>query len=879
MDNARTRTEITPDEGSRRPNPSVTKESQGSRDFIPDYPPSFVHLTSTALKKTKAPAYVKPPGASKATPLTFGVEFEMFLTDAEHLGKSEKERLNKLKEQAAKATELKCYVPDIKQDYSKWQFTADSSIRIFTLHCPDPTSAQKKAALPFELVSPILSGEDGLKEMETMLKCIGSYGPQVNRSVGFHVHVGFGSRVDKADTLFANDGCRILKAIAKGWVIFEEVFDAIMPPSRRGMQNQYARSNRDIFVRKGKNALAKIDGCKTIKELSDLLNPQVLDNERDRRYYKLNLQNMLWDTHHASKVTVEFRQHSGTFSRRKAYFWTKFLLSFVEAAVAGRLLGGSKGADTLYELSLTSDPETMMRQLFKVAVIDDEMAHWFLKRAADHGERGVGVTVGKDGGKVSIGLVAWGRYKKRLLTALGEKKLGDWRKGGPRLPLARSRIAVDGELDLVLDPRGAPYKTEWARYMVGDFFSAKRRLMEALETSSEKDIGYLRKDRKSGKWMWSPQLSPKDLKEMNNWAKACNVGAILLPTLKPNFETYTGVPYTPETEAMFLCMDPLPPTCITPTSPGSPPLAAGLSGPCLTLMTVDQADLLERFRTAVEKRIHEVTGKRLQITRMPSRFGKGGCVVPKEGTGEITRTLSEDEEAWVFALQTTADMLGHSGQYIGTRMGKQPRWTCCGSLNYKSKCVKEAVEGVKSHEGKRFGAMESSFPRDLEYWTCCGQKQYHAKCDSARCNNVQSHKNAKGAWDGFKKTQDGKLIFMNLQTLISFGNLRMKWDCCGQSGFAATCEEKKRKSIASHSGNYYEAAVLTLFGESVPNPRGIWSCCANPSYWSECKAKPNVPPARFQAFSKEISKLSAVVTLGKRKIVRFESTAARFPTL
>eukprot|EP00954_Amorphochlora_amoebiformis_P007876 608938-Amorphochlora_amoeboformis.AAC.1 len=31
-------------------------------------------------------------------------------------------------------------------------------------------------------------------------------------------------------------------------------------------------------------------------------------------------------------------------------------------------------------------------------------------------------------------------------------------------------------------------------------------------------------------------------------------------------------------------------------------------------------------------------------------------------------------------------------------------------------------------------------------------------------------------------------------------------DCCGQSGFAATCEEKKRKSIASHSGNYYEAA-------------------------------------------------------------------------
>eukprot|EP00954_Amorphochlora_amoebiformis_P012971 1016337-Amorphochlora_amoeboformis.AAC.1 len=53
MDNARTRTEITPDEGSRRPNPSVTKESQGSRDFIPDYPPSFVHLTSTALKKTK----------------------------------------------------------------------------------------------------------------------------------------------------------------------------------------------------------------------------------------------------------------------------------------------------------------------------------------------------------------------------------------------------------------------------------------------------------------------------------------------------------------------------------------------------------------------------------------------------------------------------------------------------------------------------------------------------------------------------------------------------------------------------------------------------------------------------------------------------------
>ena len=40
----------------------------------------------------------------------------------------------------------------------------------------------------------------------------------------------------------------LLRSLCEMWVCFEHVFDAIMPPNRRGDTNRFCRSNRDIYT-------------------------------------------------------------------------------------------------------------------------------------------------------------------------------------------------------------------------------------------------------------------------------------------------------------------------------------------------------------------------------------------------------------------------------------------------------------------------------------------------------------------------------------------------------------------------------------------------------------------------------------------------------
>lgn len=48
-----------------------------------------------------------------------------------------------------------------------------------------------------EIVSPVLKGADGLRQLQAVCAWLNSVGAKVNRSTGFHVHVGFdGSDLD-----------------------------------------------------------------------------------------------------------------------------------------------------------------------------------------------------------------------------------------------------------------------------------------------------------------------------------------------------------------------------------------------------------------------------------------------------------------------------------------------------------------------------------------------------------------------------------------------------------------------------------------------------------------------------------------------------------
>ena len=114
----------------------------------------------------------------------------------------------------------------------------------------------------FELVSPILVGEAGLKELETVCWVLDLCNAKVNDSCGFHVHMDA-----------ANFSMETWKNLALTYKHLEPVIDSFMPGSRRN--NQYCRSLHGI----SDTAFCR---ASTITDLQHVFN--------NRRYYKLNLE-------------------------------------------------------------------------------------------------------------------------------------------------------------------------------------------------------------------------------------------------------------------------------------------------------------------------------------------------------------------------------------------------------------------------------------------------------------------------------------------------------------------------------------------------------------------------------------------------------------
>lgn len=155
----------------------------------------------------------------------------------------------------------------------------------------------------FELVSPILVGENGLKELETVCWVLEFCQVKVNRSCGFHVH--FDASGFDIDTW---------KNLALSYKHIEQLIDSFMPESRR--DNRYCKTLAGINDR-------TIRSADTIYDLQRAFNNQ--------RYYKLNLEA------YSRHQTVEFRQHSGTIDFTKMEKWIHFLNGLIIFAKTGTL--------------------------------------------------------------------------------------------------------------------------------------------------------------------------------------------------------------------------------------------------------------------------------------------------------------------------------------------------------------------------------------------------------------------------------------------------------------------------------------------------------------------------------------------------------------
>ena len=209
---------------------------------------------------------------------TFGVEIEFT-----HRGVSQQE-IARVLNATGIVVDVRAYT---HSHISTWKLVTDSSI----------------SGAGSELVSPVLSGKDGLQEVKTILDALNTIpNVNVNKSCGLHVHHGIPDATPE-----------MLRNLVTFYGRCEELIDEMVPPSRRANNNRYCRSMTDVdipadVVERG------IDAVISYME------------RRVGRYTKVNLLS------YRRYRTVEYRQHSGTTDPNKVIPRIIFTQTMVEKA-------------------------------------------------------------------------------------------------------------------------------------------------------------------------------------------------------------------------------------------------------------------------------------------------------------------------------------------------------------------------------------------------------------------------------------------------------------------------------------------------------------------------------------------------------------------
>lgn len=236
---------------------------------------------------------------------------------------------------------------DGKRISGEWKIVTDGSLMC---NVSEPNCNK------FELVSPILRSEQGLIELNQILR----HFPKVklNRTMGFHVHINVG-----------NYSVRDIAKICQQFLKYENAIDTIMPLSRRTGSHEsdtYFKSNlnmakEDLAMNKEQIMIA-LSKCSKIQELSSIMNPS------GERYYKLNLQNLV----QGRQTTLEFRQHSSTANYEKVSSWVRFCTRFCENAV-------SLEQSPLFHLD-HADIDEQFDDLFRNLIRDSVLYDFYRKR-------------------------------------------------------------------------------------------------------------------------------------------------------------------------------------------------------------------------------------------------------------------------------------------------------------------------------------------------------------------------------------------------------------------------------------------------------------------------------------------------------------------
>lgn len=206
---------------------------------------------------------------------TFGVEIEVYGATRESI--------------IAKASELGLTIVSEEYNHSTrnhWKIVNDGSI-----------SGDNGC----EIVSPVLSGSEGLEQLKKVCRALNRAGAKVNGSCGLHIHFGVND--------FTLDN---FKNLVLSYLANENQIDAFMPNSRRRSNNRYCQSLGEVI-----NVRSDVRNAESISQVIRVFGD---------RYFKLNVQSF---NRHG---TVEFRQHSGSTQFSKIKNWILICARMVEFA-------------------------------------------------------------------------------------------------------------------------------------------------------------------------------------------------------------------------------------------------------------------------------------------------------------------------------------------------------------------------------------------------------------------------------------------------------------------------------------------------------------------------------------------------------------------
>jgi hypothetical protein len=155
----------------------------------------------------------------------------------------------------------------------------------------------------FELVSPILSGPQGLDEVRGAAKALVAAGCSTDKSCGLHVHVD-------ASNLSGASVVNVLRRHAR----WEPTIDQMVPSHRRN--NSYATSVQ-----------GDAEAAESYLRSNPTAGAAIICGRFTERYRKLNV------SAYVRHNTLEFRQHSGTIDGTKIANWIMFCVAFVNDSV------------------------------------------------------------------------------------------------------------------------------------------------------------------------------------------------------------------------------------------------------------------------------------------------------------------------------------------------------------------------------------------------------------------------------------------------------------------------------------------------------------------------------------------------------------------